>query len=45
MQRDTKQGVIGAPSLATAEKGQAILAAATARVAQFLREYQAMPVE
>ncbi len=45
MQRDTKQGVIGAPSLATAAKGQAILAAATARVAQFLREYQGMPVE
>lgn len=42
MRRDTAQGVIGAPSLATREKGERILQAAVTRVAAFLREYQAM---
>jgi creatinine amidohydrolase len=42
MLRDTRTGVIGAPSLATREKGDRILAAAATKVAAFLREYHAM---
>lgn len=44
MKRDTNQGVIGAPTLATLDKGQLILTAAATKVANFLREYHAMPV-
>jgi creatinine amidohydrolase len=43
MKRDSKYGVIGDPTLASAEKGEKILAAAGREVAAFLREFKAMP--
>ena len=42
LKRDSNEGVIGDPTLATVEKGQRILAAAVREVASFIREYQAM---
>ncbi len=44
MRRDTQQGVIGAPTLATLDKGERILNVAVTRLAQFLREFHAMPL-
>jgi creatinine amidohydrolase len=42
MKRDSNQGVIGDPTLATLEKGALIYAAAIEKTAAFLREYRAM---
>jgi creatinine amidohydrolase len=42
MKRDSNQGVIGDPTLATLEKGAFIYAAAIEKTAAFLREYHAM---
>ena len=42
MKRDSTEGVIGDPTLATLAKGEQIYAAAVARTAAFLREFQAL---
>lgn len=42
MKRDSNEGVIGDPTLATLEKGERIYAAAVAQTAAFLREFQGL---
>jgi len=42
MKRDSTEGVIGDPTLATLAKGERIYAAAVAQTAAFLREFQAL---
>lgn len=43
LRRDSQHGVLGVPSLAAAEKGEAILDVAVARLVAFLEEYHALP--
>jgi creatinine amidohydrolase len=42
LMRDSRHGVLGVPSLATAEKGARILQAAEDKVIRFIREFQTM---
>jgi creatinine amidohydrolase len=42
LKRESAYGVLGAPSLATAEKGERILEVAVDKLVSFLREYQAL---
>lgn len=44
LRRDTRHGVLGVPTLGTAEKGSAFLEAAVSELVQFLREYAEMDV-
>lgn len=44
LRRDTRHGVLGVPTLGTAQKGSAFLEAAVSKLVQFLREYAEMDV-